>query len=211
MPRTMLRTRFAALALALSLVALTSAPQAGAAQIQFDGIEISGGYYTWSGQDFLDVEGGPRYAGGPMFRVGESWQVGVEGYYGESERQLQTNPIFLSAYGANALVRRAFGSLRGAHFFILARGGWTRLTSDITDTMTGDSTTGLQQDGWSFGPEIGAGFNPGQYLDIVWALGANWESFSECQVFGPDDFTTGRSCNGIRWGVRIGIALGRQN
>lgn len=196
---------------ALLLVLLGFSPFAVQAQIRFDGLEGTVGYYAWSGQDFRDVEGGPRYTAGPMARLGELWQLGLEGYYGESELRLQTNPVSLDEYGINLVARRAFGSLVGAHFFVLGRAGWTRLTSEIENLQTGEVTTGLSQDGFAFGPEIGAGFKPSEYLDVVWALGANWESFGECQVFGPDDFTTGNSCSGVRWGVRIGIALGRTN
>jgi len=207
----MRRSRTITLALALGLAAPTLTPRTADAQVRFEGIEGSAGYYGWGGGDFSDLSGGTRFAGAALVRLGDVWVAGVEGYYGESELQLQSNPVFIDEYGINGLVRRAFGDLRAAHFFILVRGGWTRLTSEIQNQQTGGVISGLSQDGWSFGPEIGVGFNPGQYIDVVWALGANYESFSECQVFGPDDFTTGRACTGIRWGVRIGVALGRQN
>jgi len=207
----MLRTLPAPLAALLALLLIGSAPQTAQAQVRFDGIEATAGFFTWSGRDFRDVDGGARYQGGPMVRIGERWQVGVEGFYGEGELQLQTNPVFLDEYGVNGVVRRAFGDLRSAHFFALLRGGWTRLTSEIRSQATGEVTTGLSQDGWSLGPEIGVGFNPSPYIDVVWGVGVNYESFSECEVFGPDDFTTGQPCSGIRWGVRVGLALGRRN
>lgn len=196
---------------ALATLFLLNVASPAHAQLTFDGIEVSGGYFEWSGDDFLEVEGGVRFVGGPMFRIGDFWQVGAEGYYSTGDVPLLVDPIEIKEYGINAVAKRAFADLRRTHFFVMARGGWNRLTSEIVDSSTGEPSGDFAQNGWSFGPEAGMGFSAGQYSDVTLSVGLNWNSYSDCQVFGPGDFTTGRSCSGIRWGFRIGLALGRQN
>jgi len=204
----MRRSRTITLALALGLAAPTLTPRTADAQVRFEGIEGSAGYYGWGGGDFSDLSGGTRFAGAALVRLGDVWVAGVEGYYGEEEVQVRQDVVFLDEYGATVTVRRAFGDPDRAYFFLAARGGWTRLASEIVDRRQGGLTTGLAQNGWLFGPEIGLNFRAGRYVDVLWAAGANWESYGECEVFGPDDVTTGRSCSGLRWGVRVGVALG---
>ena len=196
----------------LPLLALALIPVPGAAQVQFDGIDLSGGFAGWESDEFRDVNGGVRIGVAPLIRFGNSWAVGVEGVWADAEIQLQAVPVFLTETGLNAVVRRYLGDPNDAHVFLQARGGWTRLEGESNDGPEGALNV-RDQSGFALGGELGVGFPAGRYIDIVWAGGLGWQSYSQCEAFGPGYVwvTPGDDCAAIRWNVRVGIMLGRSD
>lgn len=198
--------------LLLPLLALTLLPRPGDAQVAFDGIDISAGYWGWGGQEFIDVQGGPRFAISPLVRLGDLWNVGVEGVYATSEVQLVEIPIELQETGVNGVVRRYLSDPNDVHAYFQARAGWSRLGSDIAEGLD-DEVLSYSQSGVALGAEFGVGFPPSRYIDVVWAASMGWNSYSQCEVFGESGqyqyVQFGNDCSSIRWGVRVGIVLGR--
>ncbi|HKK53254.1 MAG TPA: hypothetical protein VKA74_16770 [Myxococcota bacterium] len=203
----------AALAL-FTLFALALLPSPGAAQVRFDGLDISGGYWGWEGQDFTDVEAGPRLGVAPLLRIGEFWNVGVEAVYATAEVQLVAIPIDIKETGVNGIVRRYLADPNDVHAYVQARGGWSRLESDIAEGLEGQVLS-YEQSGLALGAELGVGFPAGRYIDVLWAGGFGWNSYTQCEVFGQSGgyryIQFGDDCSAIRWGVRVGIVLGRSD
>ena len=196
----------------LPLLALALVANPAAAQVQFDGLDISGGFAGWESDEFRDVNGGIRIGVAPTIRFGNNWGLGIEGIWADSEIQLQELPVFLTENAVNGLVRRYLGDPNDAHVFLQARGGWTRLE--------GESNVGPQgalvvrsQSGFSTGGELGGGFPAGRYIDVIWAGGFAWNSYSQCEAFGTRYFWVqpGDDCSAIRWSVRVGLVLGRSD
>lgn len=198
--------------LALALLALALLPRPGTAQVRFDGVDLSAGYFGWESDQFEDVEGGPRFGLIPMFRIGDLWNVGVEGVYADSEVQLVDIPIFIEENGLNAIVRHSFSDPNDVHVFLQARGGWSRLESEIAEGEDFSVVT-FSQTGYALGAEFGVGFPAGRYIDVQWAGSLGWNSYDACEIFGETLqyrwVTFGESCSAIRWGVRVGLVLGR--
>jgi hypothetical protein len=196
--------------LLLAAALLSGLPRPSAAQVAFDGLEGGAGYFLWAGDDFRNVEGGPRFQIGPMLRVGERWNVGVKGLYGTFDRQFQLNPLEGKELGVELFLRYSFADPAEDHFFVQLMGGFSQLDSDIL----GQGETVIDsysQNGWTFGPEVGFGFAASRFLDVVWAAGATLNSYSESRIFGPDDATTGSSVSPIRFGFRVGLVFGRKD
>lgn len=194
----------------LALAMLAGLPSASTAQIRFDGLEGGAGYFLWAGDDFADVEGGPRFQLAPLVRVGQQWNVGLKGLYGTFDRQFQADPIEGTEVGVELFVRRTFGDPARDHFFVQAMGGYSRLDSDLLGEGRVLIDT-FSQTGWTIGPEIGFGFAASQFLDIVWGAGFTLNSYGESLIFGPDDPTAGSSVSPIRFGFRAGVVFGRKD
>lgn len=196
----------------LTLFALVLVPRAAEAQVRFDGIDISAGYWGWGGNDFTDVQGGPRLGISPLVRIGDRWNLGVEGVYARSEVQFLDIPIEINEAGANAVIRRYLADPNGVHAFLQARGGYSRLESDIAEGPD-ETVLSYSQSGVSLGAEFGVGFPPTRYVDVVWAVNFGWNSYSQCEIFGQSGdyryIEFGDDCSTARWGVRVGIVLGR--
>ncbi len=198
----------------LTLLALALVPRAAEAQVRFDGLDLSGGYWGWEGQDFTDVEAGPRLGVAPLLRIGDLWNVGVEGVYAASEVQLVVIPIDIREAGVNGLVRRYLTDPSDVHAYVQARGGYSRLESDIAEGPEG-TVLSYSQSGVSLGAEFGVGFPTTRYVDVVWAVNFGWNSYSQCEIFGQSGgyryIEFGDDCSTARWGVRVGIVLGRSD
>jgi hypothetical protein len=196
----------------IALLALALLPRPGTAQLRFDGIDISGGYFGWESAGFQDVEGGPRFGVLPLLRLGDLWNVGVEGVYAKSEIQLVAIPVFLEENAVNAVVRRNFSDPSDVHVYLQGRGGWSRLEGEVSDGPAGAVNT-RSQSGYSFGAEFGVGFPAGRYIDILWAGSLGWNSYTQCEAFSPGypPVRFGDDCSAVRWGVRVGIVLGRSD
>jgi hypothetical protein len=196
----------------LPLLALALLPRPGAAQVVFDGIDVSGGFAGWESDEFRDVNGGIRIGVAPLIRFGNDWGVGVEGIWADSEIQLQDIPVFLTENAVNGVVRRYFADPNDAHVFLQARGGWTRLEGESADGPQGALNV-RSQTGFTAGGELGVGFPAGRYIDVVWAGGFAWQSYSQCEAFGPRYIwlTPGDDCAAVRWSVRVGLVLGRSD
>ncbi len=196
----------------LLLFAFALVPRPGEAQIRFDGVDLSGGYAVWESSGFQDVEGGPRVGVIPLIRIGEFWNVGIEGIYAESEIQLVAVPVSLEENAVNAIVRRSFADPSDLHVYLQAGAGWSRLTGETADGPDG-TLNSRSQSGYTFGAEFGVGFPAGRYVDLLWAGSLGWNSYAGCEAFGPAyrPVTFGEDCSAIRMGVRVGIVLGRDD
>jgi len=196
----------------LPLLVLALLPRSGAAQVRFDGLDMSAGFWGWGGEDFTDVQGGGRFGLAPLIRIGDLWNVGVEGVYATSEVQLVPIPIYIEESGVNGLIRRYLADPNELHVYLQARAGWSRLESEIAEGPEGEVLS-YSQSGLALGAEFGVGFPTGRYVDVLWAGSLGWHSYSRCEIFGQGggyryvDF--GDDCSSIRWGIRLGLVLGR--
>jgi len=180
--------------------------------MRFDGIDVSGGYFGWEGDEFQDIAGGARIGVLPLLRVGDLWNVGVEGVYAKSEIQLVVIPVFLKETGVNAVVRWSFSDPSEVHAYVQGRGGWSRLEGEARDGP-GATVTTRSQSGYGVGAEFGVGLPAGRYIDILWAGSLGWNSYTQCEAFSPgySPVNFGDDCSAVRWGVRVGVVLGRSD
>jgi hypothetical protein len=170
--------------------------QSRAQGIQPRGFELWGGYYTWSGDDFENVDPGLR--GGLAFLVEAAPTVGVGGEVVVA--RFDENGEDVTEFGLNALLRWSLGPLDSFHGFVQGRVGWSRL-----------SAASVTWDGLAVGPELGVELPLSERIRLVVAAGGSWHTYQDAEV----DFGTGggpgipgSSTSGIDYGARVGLAIG---
>jgi len=186
-----------------------STPATADAQLLFRGVEFWGGQYAWSGDDVDSFEAGFRGGFGLWAELTPGLGVGLEGVTGGFDspgvgRAIRTR---WDDSGANLVVRQALGGRTGIHPFVEGRFGWTRINTTAPSPTQGEVLV-VQEDGLSYGAEVGVEIPLNRRARVVAAGGATLRDYGEANLAAVGLAATS-SFSVIRWGFRLGISIGR--
>ncbi|HKK92818.1 MAG TPA: outer membrane beta-barrel protein [Longimicrobiales bacterium] len=192
----------------LAALSISFAPTSVDAQFLFRGVEFWGGQYAWSGDDVETLEAGFRGGFGLYAELTPGFGVGLEGVTGgfDSPGVGRANRTRWDDAEANLVVRQALGDRAGVHPFVGGRFGWTRISTTAPSSTEGEVIV-VQEDGLSYGAEIGVEIPLNRRARVVAAAGATFRDYGDAELNGVGLENTAFS--GTRWGLRVGIAIGR--
>lgn len=192
----------------LAIFSLGLARTPADAQLSFRGVEFWGGQYAWSGDDVEPLQAGFRGGFGFYGELTRGLAVGIEGVTGgfDSPGVGPAGRIRWDDAETNLVLRQALGDRAGIHPFVEGRFGWTRISTTAPDATPGEVVV-VEEDGLSYGAEIGVEVPLNRRARVVAAAGATIRDYGDAELDGVGLENTAFS--GTRWGIRIGIAIGR--
>lgn len=193
----------------IASLAVGFAPAPAEAQFVFRGVEFWGGQYAWSGDDVDTFEAGFRGSFGVWAELTPGLGVGIEGVTGgfDSPGSDGTGRLRWDDAGTNLVVRQALGGRAGIHPFVEGRFGWTRINTTARFQLEQEVRV-IEQDGISYGAEVGLEVPLNRRARVVAAAGATLRDYGEADLSSIGLVNTS-SLSGVRWGFRLGIAIGR--
>jgi hypothetical protein len=199
--------RITLLSLVLALCAGTS-PSALEAQFRFRGVEFWGGQYSWSGDDVSSLDPGFRGGFGIYAELTPGLGIAIEGVTGgfDSDATGPVDRIRWDDAEANLVLRQALGDRAGIHPFIGGRFGWTRISTVAPSDMEAQILV-LDEDGLSYGGELGVEIPLNRRARVIIAGGVTYREYGGAELEGVG--IPGPEFSGTRWGLRVGMALGR--
>lgn len=187
------RSFAAALSALLCLV-----PMAAGAQVSVGGIELSGGYYLWGGDNVEELEGGLRGQLTGFTDITSRIAFGITVLYGQSGVEGLSEDA--REVGAGGVLRISTGEAGATHLFVDGTLAWSRLT-----VSTGPVPV-FQEDGILVGPTLGLSIPVGEGIRLLLAGDVSYNRYGE--VYFEEAPFTGSSGDGAwHYGVRVGIGL----
>lgn len=185
-------------ALVASLLLLLPAGMSGQ---QLRGVEVTGGFFGWAGEEMDVYDPGFR---GQLVLFGETDPTlgfGVAGTYGWVPLGVDAVDADLKEIGLGIVVRKSLGDVARPHVFVDGYLGWSQLRFDLAGGFSN-----VQENGVALGPGVGMEFPVSSGARVVVAGDFHWHSYGDVRV-GDGLLVGGTGESGFRWGGRAGVHL----
>ncbi len=158
------------------------------------GFEAWVGYAQWGGSDAESLDPGVHAGLAFLTDYGANLGLGGEVVYGKFEQAGQS----VTELGLYVVGRYSLRSRASTHAFVQGRVGWNQI-----------SVGGLEQSGFSVGPDVGIEVPLTPTVRVSAAVGGTYNAYGNVTLGQGTLGVAGTSGNAFLYGARIGVSVGQ--